>query len=276
MARKDYRGFTLIELLTVIAIIALLVALLFPVYGRMRESARQRTCMSNMHDIYVAMSLYKQDQGEYPAMLLGPAERADGLPWVLGDSQPPVLASQIKRGFLYPTYVRSIETFRCPNNPVTNQQVTTTASFSSTSPWNAFLVGATGHDYPLFDPALGGFGFKSLPSSYASVPISFYAYDSYDTTAAIGADGKRTPGPLGGPGYLIAYTRDWTRGGGAADAPNQLKYSNPPPDKTILTWCNYHVAVAGADICPMILASGTARSTNYKLLLDKGWNVAGQ
>ncbi len=46
-----YRGFTLIELLVVIAIIAILAAILFPVFAVARESARQSTCLSNARQI---------------------------------------------------------------------------------------------------------------------------------------------------------------------------------------------------------------------------------
>lgn len=58
------RGFTLIELLVVIAIIAILAAILFPVFAQAREKARQTTCQSNLKQIGVAFSLYVQDYDE--------------------------------------------------------------------------------------------------------------------------------------------------------------------------------------------------------------------
>src|SRR5438552_17914826 len=90
MRAQRPRAFTLIELLTVIAIIAILAALLFPVFSRASEGVRQTTCMSNLHQIYVAANLYKDDQGGYPTLLLGYAERPDGLPWAPADSAAPV------------------------------------------------------------------------------------------------------------------------------------------------------------------------------------------
>jgi prepilin-type N-terminal cleavage/methylation domain-containing protein len=61
------RGFTLIELLVVIAIIAILAAILFPVFARVREQARKATCQSNMKQIATATLLYLQDYDElYP------------------------------------------------------------------------------------------------------------------------------------------------------------------------------------------------------------------
>jgi prepilin-type N-terminal cleavage/methylation domain-containing protein len=60
-------AFTLIELLVVIAIIALLAAILFPVFAKAREQARKATCLSNLRQIGVAVSLYASDyDGGYP------------------------------------------------------------------------------------------------------------------------------------------------------------------------------------------------------------------
>ena len=58
------RGFTLIELLVVIAIIAILAAILFPVFSRAREQARKATCQSNLKQISNALMMYTQDWDE--------------------------------------------------------------------------------------------------------------------------------------------------------------------------------------------------------------------
>src|SRR5471030_2646577 len=67
MVYRRTQGFTLIELLVVIAIIAILAAILFPVFAQAREKARQITCVSNEKQIDLAVLMYAQDYDEtYP------------------------------------------------------------------------------------------------------------------------------------------------------------------------------------------------------------------
>ena len=71
------RGFTLIELLVVIAIISILAAILFPVFARAREKARQASCQSNTRQLGLGILMYAQDSDE----TLPPTAASDGTLW---------------------------------------------------------------------------------------------------------------------------------------------------------------------------------------------------
>ena len=97
------RGFTLIELLVVIAIIAILAAILFPVFARAREKARQASCQSNLKQIALAHLQYLQDYDE--RFLYGW--------WPAPPASPGWSCSGSWEGFLVP-YVRNDQLFMCP------------------------------------------------------------------------------------------------------------------------------------------------------------------
>ena len=97
------RGFTLIELLVVIAIIAILAAILFPVFARAREKARQTSCLNNQKQWALAWQMYVQDFDEnippYALRILNPA--GWGTRWHV---------------LLYP-YIKNIQIRTCPSDP---------------------------------------------------------------------------------------------------------------------------------------------------------------
>ena len=98
---KTRSGFTLIELLVVIAIIAILAAILFPVFAKVREKARQTSCVSNMKQLGLGLTQYVQDNDEtFPSNSFHP----DGRGWA---------------GSIYP-YVKSTGVYKCPDDSTPN------------------------------------------------------------------------------------------------------------------------------------------------------------
>lgn len=77
MNRRNTGAFTLIELLVVIAIIAILAAILFPVFAQAREQARKITCLSNIKQCGLAVTMYEQDYDESVILSIS-SSRPDG------------------------------------------------------------------------------------------------------------------------------------------------------------------------------------------------------
>jgi prepilin-type N-terminal cleavage/methylation domain-containing protein/prepilin-type processing-associated H-X9-DG protein len=106
------RGFTLLELLIVVAIIAVLAAVLFPVFAQAREKARATACLSNARQVGLAMTMYMQDYDEVI------------LPWFVATGQLPQLNSpdpEVRRADskvwsqLVQPYLKNTQALYCPS-----------------------------------------------------------------------------------------------------------------------------------------------------------------
>ncbi len=122
---KTRAGFTLIELLVVIAIIAILAAILFPVFAQAREKARQASCQSNLKQLSTAFALYAVDyDGTYPAPITnyGSPAGSGSIPptWVTGDPTAPATGTFVDKGGIFP-YIKqrgnggANNVFACPD-----------------------------------------------------------------------------------------------------------------------------------------------------------------
>ncbi|MCS7273287.1 MAG: prepilin-type N-terminal cleavage/methylation domain-containing protein [Fimbriimonadales bacterium] len=230
------RGFTLVELLTVIAIIAILAAIIFPVAGTVRENARRSRCMANLSQIYVALQTYKEDFRAYPFVLGAYAVDANGNPTcdpsraVPFDRAPKPLGS----------YLKNDEIFHCPNNPIDDKRSVVRAIY----PRGHALAG---------QPVRFGTGRPDSPE------VCFYAYDSYSigrvprgndfvyelrytlfwSNQSLNEAENRLRGTDYGRGYY-----DEPVGPKGTDNPRQLGYRNPDTT-TVVTWCTYHRSYRG-------------------------------
>jgi len=122
-------GFTLIELLVVIAIIAILAAILFPVFARAREKARQTTCISNMKQIALATAMYASDYDGYMYHLRGRGFNFpgctrcnDGDACGNGVLRDPAIVADPDQGprrliGAHAPYMKNDQLFHCPSNP---------------------------------------------------------------------------------------------------------------------------------------------------------------
>ncbi|HEY3330918.1 MAG TPA: DUF1559 domain-containing protein [Capsulimonadaceae bacterium] len=148
---KASRGFTLIELLVVIAIIAILAAILFPVFATAREKARQTTCTSNLKQLGIGALQYVQDYDEiYPTVAF---------------DTPTCCTTNWGRtgwaGKMYP-YVKSTGVFSCPSDPTEKASGNNVLSY-------AFNYNLSAEKYNSLKGKYGGFSSTLLISPTLTV-----------------------------------------------------------------------------------------------------------
>ena len=147
-SRTAQRGFTLIELLVVIAIIAILAAILFPVFARARENARRASCQSNLKQIALGVFQYMQDYDEQLPFVEMYAKSGGGqfannyIIWA--DTLGP--------------YLKSTQIFYCPSNSTSNAPKATPD----------VAVGGINTSYGAASDRAGGYAFSSNSGNGAS------------------------------------------------------------------------------------------------------------
>jgi prepilin-type N-terminal cleavage/methylation domain-containing protein len=280
-------GFTLIELLTVIAIIAILAAVVFPVAMRAKDSAYRSGDMSHMNSLRTALQLYRVDQGAYPPALFYVA------PY---DAAAPVLPANQVKSFLYPRRVESLDTFKPAYDRVSPSLITTAVWPNNTSlpaPPGDPQVDLNGDGVltAADDDACArqAYGPSTVVTSTrkennpADPPLSYYKISGYDVA--------QVPNPDGSIRNEIHYALFWTGwglgttapacggppGGKVTDDPRQLGYSNPP-DTTVVTWNSFFRDYDGfvpqrqkRDI--VLFLGGGAKSYDSREVSDRSWRL---
>lgn len=183
---KQHRvGFTLIELLVVIAIIAILAAILFPVFGRARENARRSSCQSNLKQIGLGIAQYTQDYDEK-------------MPYILPDPEkvgPPgkFVSEYIVWGDVVQPYVKSMQIFTCPSNSLPKPVPAPSGSPLPTISDSNF------HYVPTVYKDIEGMWIEFINFGGGAAPTALAAIDSPSETLSIG---ERKP--AGSPyGYVV-------------------------------------------------------------------------
>jgi prepilin-type N-terminal cleavage/methylation domain-containing protein len=251
VAAKMNRGFSLIELLVVIAIIALLAAIIFPVFSTVRENGRQKSSLANLHDISTKLEQYKLDHKTYPSVLFGRAY-PPGAPVAMDKAYEAALADGVADQYfdgLYPEYIRDVNSFKDGNNPTSDltavQPVTTLTMVPSSA-----TPGIEGNVVP--------------------VTTSFYTADAYDMSPRVTGTNQI------GTDYVSRYNTSWTdittggvAVGGLSDEQyrRQLRWQNPPAN-TYVTSTSYHVRFANKVL--VLFQNGSAKNYDSSLFLQPG------
>ena len=179
------RGFTLIELLVVIAIIAILAAILFPVFGQARENARRSSCQSNLKQLGISFMQYSQDFDEtHPGVWFGPIAAG---PW----SQPSDANTFYKWMDAVHPYVKNEGVFNCPSDSFNRKY-----SFRNANGQNGYGSYAMSNAYFGNWDAFNG-------------PASDYNQGVTRTLSSIQAPASSVWVVDGGSQYLRSYSQSW-------------------------------------------------------------------
>jgi type II secretory pathway pseudopilin PulG len=270
-------------MLVVIAIIAILAAIIFPVYSRAKDSAFRSDDMASMNQLRTALQLYYNDQGAYPPQLLGYVTL-----YQTGPNAGNVIPANDLQSYLYPKRVGSLGVFIPAYNGF-QYSATTTAVYPNQDPaaiGSAPVMDLDGDaDVDAADDIAGARqaygptdGIVCLGGGVTCPPAfqaQFYSVSGYDVATVPDPNTSSTRTEL-------RYTLFWTdfalnQNGNAFDDPRQLGYGFPPDD-TIVTWNSYFRDIDQNTLVPnannrdiLLFLGGSARPADSNGVFNKSW-----
>lgn len=278
--RDSKRGFTLIELLVVIAIIAILAAILFPVFAQAKVAAKKTSCLSNVKQMATAAQLYLGDYDDmYPIAGFNEPSSftfSNQIYWYFGLIHVAAGAAQLQpsRGLLYP-YQKSGPIVSCPDGKNLKPSV-------GGAPFTIDVTNAPlGYDRnPLITTASSGYGPFPSSTSWDDVANSILIADSGFSSSSFGGasssfNGLRLPKTIpGGLGNTCGQANLQARHGGVANIAFQDTHAKSSkifvPADTSTYYCSregtgYKLG-PGTSITPGVAAPA---GTNYYYVPEK-------
>ncbi len=242
MRFTNRKGFSLVELLTVIAIIAILAAIIFPVMSGVKERARQNDCMTKLRQIAAAVGMFKNENRRFP-ITLGPRVHYRNAGGVLTlwnktvGTDPEAMENVNDANSVISERGMTAQAFHCPSSTIINTR--DVAMYTSGSGAEIYVYAYDSYDWGQIGRAHSGMVgnvkiYEQTNDASTNRVVPHYRPDwapgdENSGPAWIMGSGL-LPYPIDSPNDLAAAQRDYSR---------QLRFKEPPSD-TVLTWCSLH------------------------------------